>query len=38
MEENTVNWVPTIIIEDNNGKHKFEGPKEVKEVLKKLVL
>ena len=38
MEENTVNWVPTLVIEDKNGKHKFEGPNEVKEVLRKLVL
>jgi thiol-disulfide isomerase/thioredoxin len=38
LEENTINWVPTIVIEDQNGKHKFEGPAEVREVLKKLVL
>jgi glutaredoxin len=38
MEENKVNWVPTLVIEDKNGKHKFEGPAEVKEVLRKLVL
>jgi glutaredoxin len=38
MEENTINWVPTLVIEDKNGKHKFEGPNEVKEVLRKLVL
>jgi glutaredoxin len=38
MEENTVNWVPTLVIEDKNGKHRFEGPNEVKEVLRKLVL
>ena len=38
MEENTINWVPTLVIEDENGKHRFEGPSEVKEVLRKLVL
>ena len=38
MEENAVNWVPTLVIEDKNGKHRFEGPVEVKEVLRKLVL
>lgn len=38
LEEVQVNWVPTLMIEDKNGKHLFEGPKEVKEVLRKLVL
>jgi hypothetical protein len=33
-----VRWVPTLVIEDQKGKHKFEGPEEIKEVLKKLVL
>ena len=33
-----IEWVPTLVIEDKNGKHKFEGVKEIKEVLKKLVL
>jgi thiol-disulfide isomerase/thioredoxin len=37
-ESNDVQWVPTLVIEDINGKHKFEGPKEIKEVLNKLVL
>jgi hypothetical protein len=37
-ESNDVQWVPTLVIEDANGKHKFEGPKEIKEVLNKLVL
>jgi thiol-disulfide isomerase/thioredoxin len=36
-ESYDIQWVPTLVIEDNNGKHKFEGPKEIKEVLKKLV-
>jgi thioredoxin-like negative regulator of GroEL len=38
MEENKINWVPTIVLEDQNGKHKFEGPNEVREFLKKIVL
>ena len=38
MEENLINFVPTLVIEDKNGKHRFEGPSEVKGVLKKLVL
>jgi hypothetical protein len=37
-ESNDVQWVPTLVIEDINGKHKFEGPQEIKEVLNKLVL
>ena len=37
-ESYDVLWVPTLVIEYKNGKHKFEGVKEIKEVLKKLVL
>lgn len=37
-ENYDVQWVPTLVIEDQNGKHKFEGPEEIKEVLKKLIL
>lgn len=37
-EEYRVMWVPTLIIEDENGKHKFEGPQEIKNVIKKIVL
>jgi thiol-disulfide isomerase/thioredoxin len=36
-ESYDVQWVPTLVIEDQNGKHKFEGPGEIQEVLKKLV-
>ena len=32
-----IEWVPTLVIEDKNGKHLFEGVDEVKDVLKKLV-
>jgi len=37
-ESYDVQWVPTLVIEDQKVKHKFEGPEEIKEVLKKLVL
>jgi len=37
-ENYDVQWVPTLVIEDQNGQHKFEGPEEIKEVLRKLVL
>ena len=33
-----VMWVPTLIVEDKTGKHKFEGVEEIKEVFRKLVL
>lgn len=36
-ESYDVEWVPTLVIEDQNGKHKFEGVDEIKEVLRKLV-
>jgi len=37
-ESYNVQWVPTLVIEDNNGKHMFEGLQEIKDALKKLVL
>ena len=36
-ESNDVQWVPTLVIEDKNGKHKFEGPQEIKKVLYEIV-
>jgi thiol-disulfide isomerase/thioredoxin len=36
-ESNKVQWVPTLVIEDQNGKHKFEGPQEIKEVLYEII-
>ena len=36
-ESFNIEWVPTLVIEDKNGKHLFEGADEVKDVLKKLV-
>ncbi len=37
-ESYKVIWVPTLVIEDKNGQHKFEGIEEIKDVLKKIVL
>lgn len=36
-ESYNIEWVPTLVIEDKNGKHLFEGVDDVKDVLKKLV-
>ena len=36
-ENYDVQWVPTLVIEDNNGKHNFEGVDEIKKVLNKLI-
>ena len=36
-ESNGVQWVPTLVIEDENGKHKFEGPQEIKKVLYEII-
>ena len=36
-ESNNVQWVPTLVIEDQTGKHKFEGPQEIKKVLYEIV-
>jgi hypothetical protein len=36
-ESYNIQWVPTLVIEDQNGKHLFEGVDEIKEVLNKLV-
>jgi len=32
-----IEWVPTLVIEDQNGKHHFDGINEIKEVLTKLI-
>lgn len=37
-EQFEVEYIPTLVIEDENGKHHFEGPYEIKKVLKQLVL
>ena len=36
-ENYNVEWVPSLVIEDQNGKHMFEGVDEIKQVLKKLI-
>ena len=36
-ESNNVQWVPTLVIEDQTGKHKFEGPQEIKKVLYEII-
>jgi thiol-disulfide isomerase/thioredoxin len=36
-ESYKIEWVPTLVIEDQNGKHYFDGVNEIKEVLKKLI-
>jgi predicted DsbA family dithiol-disulfide isomerase len=36
-ESYDIEWVPTLVIEDKNGKHKFEGVDEIKDTLKKLI-
>jgi hypothetical protein len=36
-EDYGIEWVPTLVIEDENGKHKFEGVKEIKKVLYEIV-
>jgi thiol-disulfide isomerase/thioredoxin len=37
-EQFEVEFIPTLVIEDENGKHLFEGPKQIKEVINKLIL
>jgi len=36
-ENYNVEWVPSLVIEDQTGKHIFEGVEEIKQVLKKLI-
>jgi len=36
-ESYKIEWVPTLVIEDQNGKHYFDGIDEIKEVVKKIV-
>jgi len=36
-EANGIQFVPTLVIEDENGKHKFEGPQEIKKVLYEII-
>ena len=36
-ESNDIQWVPAFVIEDKQGKHKFEGKKEIYKFLKKVI-
>jgi glutaredoxin len=36
-ESYKIEWVPTLVIEDQNGKHYFDGIDEIKEVVKKII-
>lgn len=36
-ESNGIQWVPALVIEDKTGKHKFEGPQEIKKVLYEII-
>jgi hypothetical protein len=37
LENYNIEWVPSLVIEDQNGKHLFEGVKEIKKVLHEIV-
>jgi len=37
-EHFNIEYIPSLVIEDENGKHLFEGPQEIKKVLKELIL
>ena len=37
VESLDIKWVPTFILEDKNGKHKFEGIKEITKFLQKVI-
>lgn len=38
VESCKIDYVPAFVLEDKNGKHKFEGTKEITEFLKKVIL
>jgi thiol-disulfide isomerase/thioredoxin len=37
VESYDIEWVPTFVLEDKNGKHKFEGIKEITTFIKKII-
>ena len=37
VESNQIEYVPTFILEDKNGKHKFEGGKEIINFIQKVI-
>jgi thiol-disulfide isomerase/thioredoxin len=38
VESHNIEWVPTFVLEDKNGKHKFEGMKEITQFIKKVII
>ena len=36
-ESNNIQWVPSFILEDKDGKHKFEGKNEIINFLQKVI-
>ena len=36
-ESHKVQWVPTLVLEDKTGKHKFEGKNEIVSFLQKVI-
>ena len=37
-ESNNIQWVPSFILEDKDGKHVFEGKNEILNFLQKVIL
>jgi hypothetical protein len=37
-ESNNIQWVPSFILEDKDGKHRFEGKNEILSFLQKVIL
>jgi thiol-disulfide isomerase/thioredoxin len=37
VESYDIEWVPSFVLEDKNGKHKFEGIKEITTFIKKII-
>jgi len=36
-ESSNIEWVPALILEDETGKHKFEGKNEIVSFLQKVI-
>ena len=37
VESLNIQWVPTFILEDKTGQHKFEGVKEITKFIQKVI-
>lgn len=37
LEDYQVDWIPTLVLEDKDGKHSFTGLKEIKQVLHEII-